>query len=42
MITKLYSNKKNFTISNFLVESATKLQNMLSKWVKSILNMLKR
>ena len=33
---------KKFTISNFLVESATKLQNMLSKWVKSILNLLKR
>ena len=32
---------KKFTISNFLVESATKLQNMLSKWVKSILDRLK-
>jgi tyrosine-protein kinase Etk/Wzc len=29
---------KKFTITNFLVESATKLRNMLSKWVKSILN----
>ena len=29
---------KKFTISNFLVESATKLRNILSKWVKSILN----
>ena len=33
---------KKFTISNFLVESATKLKNMLSKWVKSILDRLKR
>tara|TARA_B100002019_G_scaffold121223_1_gene104184 strand:+ start:4852 stop:6759 length:1908 start_codon:yes stop_codon:yes gene_type:complete len=33
---------KKFTISNFLVESAIKLKNMLSKWVKSILDRLKR
>ena len=33
---------KKFTITNFLVESATKLRNMLSKWVKSILNRSKR
>ncbi len=32
---------KKFTISNFLVESATKLNKMLSKWVKSILDRLK-
>ena len=36
MITKiiLKVSKKKFTISNFLVESATKLQNIFSKWVK--------
>tara|TARA_B100000212_G_scaffold342237_1_gene328367 strand:+ start:36 stop:1550 length:1515 start_codon:yes stop_codon:yes gene_type:complete len=33
---------KKFTISNFLVESATKLRNILSEWVKSILNRSKK
>ena len=33
---------KKFTISTFLVKSASKFQNMLLKWVKSILNRLKR
>ncbi len=33
---------KKFTIRAFLVESATNLKNMLSKWIKSILNRLKR
>ena len=34
--------KKNLNLMSFLVESATKLRNILSKWVKSILNRLKR
>ena len=33
---------KKFTISNFLVESASKIRNILSKWVKSILNRSKK
>ena len=33
---------KKFTISNFLVESASKLQHLLLEWVKSILNRIKR
>lgn len=33
---------KKFTISNFLVESATKLRNILSEWAKSILNRSKK
>lgn len=34
--------KKNLNLISFLVESATKLKNILSLWVKSILNRLKR
>ena len=34
--------KKNLNLVSFLVESATKLGNILSIWVKSILNRLKR
>ncbi len=36
------SRTKKFTITNFLVEFATNLRNMLSKWVKSILNRSKK
>lgn len=34
--------KKNLNLLSFLVESATKLKNILSIWVKSIFNLLKR